>query len=254
MKSLTLGILGGLGPASGVYFAQMLVEHTKASRDQEHLNFLLSSRADTPDRTEYILGRSESDPVPVMLCEVERLAEAGADAIAIPCNTAHYFYDRIAEASRVPILNIIDLCVAFCQSSGAKTIGVLATEGTVGSGAYEKVCAEAGLSYLTCTPEQQATVSRMIYGDIKQGRKPDLATLIEIIRDLMARGADTVVLGCTELSLLKKKLPTTLPVVDSLEVLALCAIRLCGKEPIGFDSPLMNFIPVKGTLLCYSKN
>jgi len=254
MKPVTLGILGGLGPASGVYFAQMLVEHTKAERDQEHLNFLLSSRADTPDRTEYILGRSENDPVPIMLCEVERLVSAGADAIAIPCNTAHYFYDRIAEASRVPILNIIDLCVEFCQASGAKTLGVLATEGTIRSGAYEKVCAEVGMSYLTCTEAQQATVSHVIYDDIKQGREPNLSPLLDIIRDLMASGADTVVLGCTELSLLKKKLPQELALVDSLEVLALCAIRLCGKEPIGFDPPLMKFISVKGPNLCYSKN
>jgi aspartate racemase len=254
MIPVTLGILGGLGPASGVYFAQMLVEHTSAKCDQEHLNFLLSSRADTPDRTEYILGYIKNDPSPVMISEVKRLVSAGADAIAIPCNTAHYFYDRIAEASQVPILNIIDLTVEFCQSSGAKTVGVLATEGTVASGAYEKVCATAGVSYLTCTECQQATVSRIIYDEIKRGREPDLEALIEIVRDLVGRGADSVVLGCTELSLFKNKLPEELPLVDSLEVLALCAIRLCGKEPRGFSPSLMNFNSVKGPYLCYSKN
>lgn len=254
MNPVTLGILGGLGPASGVYFAQMLVEHTRAECDQEHLNFLLSSRADTPDRTEYILGNIKNDPSPVMISEVKRLVSAGADAIAIPCNTAHYFYDRIAEASQVPILNIIDLTVEFCQSVGAKAIGVLATEGTVRSGAYEKVCTNAKLSYLTCTECQQETVSHIIYDDIKRGHEPDLAALTEIVHDLVARGADVVVLGCTELSLLKKKLPAELPLVDSLEVLALCAIRLCGKEPLGFSPALMNFKSVKGPYLCYSKN
>lgn len=254
MKSATLGILGGLGPASGVYFAQMLVEHTQADCDQEHLNFLLSSRAETPDRTEYILGRTENDPSRVMISEVERLASAGANAIAIPCNTAHYFYDRIAEASTVPILNIIDLCVEFCQSIGAKTIGILATEGTIFSGAYKKVCDKFGISYLTCTEAQQAIVSRIIYDEIKRGREPDITALTEVIRDLTDRGADAVVLGCTELSLLKKKISGNLPLIDSLEVLALCAIRLCGKEPIGFDPSLMNFNSLKGSYLCYSKN
>ncbi|MBO5938298.1 MAG: aspartate/glutamate racemase family protein [Clostridia bacterium] len=251
MKPVTLGILGGLGPASGVYFAQMLVEHTKAERDQEHLNFLLSSRADTPDRTEYILGRSECDPSPTMIEEVNRLVAAGADAIAIPCNTAHYFYDRVAEASRVPILNIIDLTMAFCQSVGAKTIGALATEGTVISGAYEKVCEAEGVAYLTSTESQQTSISRLIYDEIKCGREPDLASLTAIAEDLLARGADKIVLGCTELSLIKRRLPKHLPIVDSLEVLALSAIRYCGKEPIGFDPLLMKFIPVKGTLTCY---
>ena len=131
---------------------------------------------------------------------------------------------------------------------------MLATEGTVASGAYEKICSSFDVSYLTCTEAQQRTVSRIIYDDIKRGREPSLAELTEIIRDLIERGADAVVLGCTELSLLKKKLPTELPIVDSLEVLALCAIRLCGKEPIGFDPSLMNFKSVKGPYLCYSKN
>ena len=251
MKPITLGILGGLGPASGVYFAQMLIEHTSAASDQEHLNFLLSSRADTPDRTEYILGRTERDPSPIMIEEVKRLAAAGADAIAIPCNTAHYFYDRVATATDVPILNIIDETVDFCRFSGAKTIGVLATEGTVLSGAYEKALTQAGLRSLTCTEEQQREVSRLIYDEIKCGKEPNLSPLVEIIKDLLARGADTIVLGCTELSLVKPDLPKHLPLVDSLEVLALCAIRFCEKNPIGFDPTLMKFIPVKGTHSCY---
>ncbi len=254
MKPVTLGILGGLGPASGVYFAQMLVEHTKATCDQEHLNFLLSSRADTPDRTEYILARSERDPSPIMIEEVERLVAAGANAIAIPCNTAHYYYDRIAASCPVPILNIIDRTVTFCRASGAKSIGVLATEGTIFSGAYQKVCVREGMDLLVPNEFQQATVSHLIYDEIKQGKTPDLTEFTEIAEDLIRRGADAVVLGCTELSLLKPRLAKNLPFVDSLEVLALCAIRYCGKEPTGFDSSLMKFIPVKGTDSCYSKS
>ena len=251
MKPVTLGILGGLGPASGVYFAEMLIEHTRARSDQDHLNFLLSSRADTPDRTEYILGRTDRDPSVAMAEEVKRLAAAGADAIAIPCNTAHYFYDRVACASQVPILNIIHETVDFCRFSGAATVGVLATEGTILSGAYAKVLQNEGLGYLTPTDEEQSAVSRLIYDEIKCGKTPNLAPLIATVEHLLARGADVVVLGCTELSLIKSKLPSHLPLIDSLEVLALCAIRYCGKEPIGFDPHLMKFIPVKGTRSCY---
>ena len=70
MNRVTLGILGGLGPMSGVWFCEMLIAHTKADGDADHINFLLSSRADTPDRTDFILGRSEHDPAPVMTEEV----------------------------------------------------------------------------------------------------------------------------------------------------------------------------------------
>ena len=93
-----LGILGGLGPMSTFYFCELLTAHTLAKSDADHVDMLISSRASTPDRTAYILGNSLESPLPVMLEEARRLAAAGADLIVIPCNTAHYFYDGLAEA------------------------------------------------------------------------------------------------------------------------------------------------------------
>ena len=90
-----LGILGGLGPMSTVYFYQMLTEHTPAQCDQDHLDIVISSRATTPDRTAYILGESEDDPFAQMERDAEMLVQYGATLLAIPCNTAHYFYDRL---------------------------------------------------------------------------------------------------------------------------------------------------------------
>ena len=91
----TLGILGGLGPAASVYFYRLITEHTKALRDQDHLDIVLMSKASIPDRTEFILGKSADSPLSSMIEGVRALTGAGADLIAIPCNTAHYFYDEI---------------------------------------------------------------------------------------------------------------------------------------------------------------
>ncbi len=250
MNAVTLGILGGLGPMSGIYFCEMLTAHTRVSADQEHIDFLLSSKATTPDRTDYILGRSESDPTPVMRAEVDKLVAAGADLIAIPCNTAHYFYDAVAASSSVPIINIIDQTVEFCRQNRLSRVAVLATEGTVASGAYGNALRDAGLTYLTCSPEDQETVSRIIYGQIKKGLPPDAEAFCQVAERLRQRGAQALILGCTELSLLKKILPPQDDYIDSLEVLACAAIRLCGKEPIGFDSALMNFQSTKGIHPC----
>ncbi len=245
MKSdTTLGILGGLGPMSGVYFCEMLTRHTRAERDSEHLDFLLSSRASTPDRTDFILGRSDESPVPAMIGEVRKLIGAGADLIAIPCNTAHSFYESIQSASSVPVINIIEQTVAFCQAAGLRRIGVLATEGTVASGAYAEVCRKAGLSYLTASDEDQAIVSSIIYDQIKQGRPADRDAFRSVADRLLDRGCDKLILGCTELSLLKKTATLGDEFIDSLEVLAYASIRLCGKEPIGFDDALTRFQPV----------
>lgn len=230
---------------SGVCFCELLVAHTAARRDQEHLNFLLSSRADTPDRTDFILGRSHRNPLPTMLGEVRRLIDAGAELIAIPCNTAHYFYDSIQEASTVPVINIIDRTVEFCLQNGYRKVGVLATEGTVSSGAYEAVCRSAGLEFCTCSPGEQAVISRIIYDQIKQGKAPDLPAFLTVAQSLRRAGCDTVILGCTELSLLKRDFGLGSDFLDSLEVLACASIRLCGAAPVGFDPALLNYTPRK---------
>ncbi len=245
MKSATLGILGGLGPMSGVRFCEMIVEHTLAATDQEHINFLLSSRADTPDRTAYILGRSTENPAPVMKREVSRLIEAGADLIVIPCNTAHYFYREIAKISSVPILNIIESTVEFCAFRGIERVGILATEGTILSGAYRSVLEAREMEYLSPSAEEQDLISRMIYEEIKQGKLPSPEELYRVADSLCARGAQTVVLGCTELSLLKRAFALSEErFTDSLEVLAASAIRACQRTPVGFDPWLSQFDPM----------
>ena len=236
-----LGILGGLGPMASVYFCEMLIAHTRSERDSDHINFLLSSRADTPDRSSFILGRSSEDPTSAMTEEARRLESAGADLIAIPCNTAHYFYDRICEAVSTPILNIITETARFCHASGVSKIGVLATEGTAASGAYTKFLDGYGIELIPLTPEEQHTVSQIIFDQIKRGNAPDINEFFGVTDALRRRGAELIVLGCTELSLVKKKYCLPNYVIDSLELLALSAISACGKTPVGFDSSVMKF-------------
>ena len=231
-----LGVLGGLGPMSTFYFCELLTSHTKAFSDADHIDMLISSRATTPDRTAFILGKSELDPLPVMLGEANRLVKGGANLIVIPCNTAHYFYKGLSQQLSVPMLNIIRETVLHMKRMGIKTFGLLATEGTVASRAYERECQEHGLICLVPSCEQQQKISSIIYDEIKQNRPADLSAFVEIAKDLQSRGAERLVLGCTELSLLKTQLPSDLPVVDSLEVLAYQTIRACHKIPIGFPT------------------
>lgn len=255
-KQKLLGILGGLGPMASIYFCEMLTSHTKAERDSDHINFLLSSRADTPDRSSFILGRSDDDPTQAMTEEALRLESAGADIIAIPCNTAHYFYDSICRAVHTPVLNIITETARFCNAAGVKRIGVLATEGTAASGAYERFLSEYSISTVPLTKDEQDTVTRIIFDRIKSGLEPDVEEFLSVIDSLRARGSELIVLGCTELSLIKKRYQLPEYVVDSLELLALRAISACGKTPTLFDPPLMKFYGSAGkdVLLCSYPN
>ncbi len=244
MKSTekTLGVLGGLGPMSSVYFYEMLTSHTFAIRDQEHLNILISSRADTPDRTDFILGRSNDNPLYTMKSEVAKLIGAGADIIAIPCNTAHKFYEQISVDASVPVINIIRQTALFCKREGIKKAGILATEGTVASRAYSDIFEIAGMECISPDREQQARITDIIYSQIKKGVSPDMVSFFEVADTLKKQGCDRIILGCTELSLIKRTgaLDGEL-FLDSLEVLAYSAIKMCGKTPIGFEEHLMNF-------------
>lgn len=231
-----LGILGGLGPMSTVYFCELLTAHTKALCDADHIDMLISSRATTPDRTAFILGKSKNDPLPIMIEEAHRLQNAGASLLVIPCNTAHYFYDGLQQSCALPIMNIIEETVTFLHQKGIRKIGLLATDGTVQSGSYENVSKKYQMECITPDTTDQAEIMSIIYDSIKQNKPVDRQKFLQIAKKLSDLGCERLVLGCTELSLLNKE--TSLDpdlFVDSLDVLAYRTILACGKTPIGFS-------------------
>ena len=238
----TLGILGGLGPMATVYFYELLTAHTLAACDQDHIDIVISSKATTPDRTAFVLGRSEENPLDVMKAEAKKLVEFGAELISVPCNTAHYFYDELAASVPVPVVNIIFETVSYVKKAGAGKVGVLATEGTIKSGAYAHMCEKLGVGYEVPSDEDQKALSEIIYSQIKQGKPADLDEFKRIAKTLTDKGCDKLILGCTELSIIAKENKLDEVFVDSLDVLALRTIRLCGKTPVGFGEDLMKNI------------
>lgn len=238
-KQPLLGILGGLGPMSTVYFYELLTARTLAMTDAEHIDLIISSRASTPDRTAFLMGRSNEDPFPTMRAELERLQTAGAELLVIPCNTAHTFYEQLQAVAKIPILNIIEETVKHLARGNIKTFGLLATEGTVSSGAYEHFCRSSGMTCILPTEKEQECISSFIYNDIKQNRPVDMERFGAIANQLLSRGCERLVLGCTELSLLKKEGLSNDIYVDSLEVLAYQTILACKKIPCGFSDAFL---------------
>ncbi len=238
-----LGILGGLGPMSSAYLYKMITEHTKAERDQDHIDIILNSRAATPDRTDFILGRSENSPLPFMVEDAKRLETFGADAIIIACNTAHYFIDEVRRAVSVPVPSIIYETADFLKKSGFKKAGILATTGTISSGSYQDKCRSLGLDYAVPSAESQEKLMGLIYSCVKCGKPADRADFLKIADEFASNGCDSLILGCTELSVLADELslygdPGIPYLADSLEVLACFSIAFCCKESVGF-SPLL---------------
>lgn len=236
-RKKVLGILGGMGPAAGAYFFSLVTSHTKATCDSDHLDAVLASLASTPDRTDFILGKSTASPVEAMKKGVRLLCAAGAEVIAIPCNTACVFSEELCSASTAPIINTVRETSLFALKSGARKVGILATDGTIFSGIYRRECSRCGIFCVFPSPSEQLSVNDIIYGAIKSSSLPDSDKLNAVLHSLFSQGCDSVILGCTELSLVpKEKLLRHEKIIDSLSVLARTAILLCGGTPKGFDA------------------
>lgn len=231
-KNPVLGIIGGLGPMATVYFYEMLTSKTAAACDQDHIDIVISSKASTPDRTAFIMGESKDDPLCVMIEEAKKLEEYGASMIVMPCNTAHYFYDELHAAVKIPFINIIDETVSYCKKLGYKKVGILATEGTIMTKGYQMRLEKAGIEYEIPSPEMQQKVTELIYDDIKQGKRADMNKFSEISAELTSKGCRSIILGCTELSMIKRDEKLGRFYTDSLEVLAYSSIVACGKTPV----------------------
>jgi aspartate racemase len=211
-----LGILGGMGPAATVDFMAKLVRLTPADCDQAHIPLLLSSLPQTPDRSAAILGTGPS-PLPMLLVGLQRLIDGGAQAVVIPCNSSHHWFDQLQGHSAVPLLHIADATLEALATQGqAGPVVLLATRGTLRSGFYQRKLEGAGYPWLLPTLALQAEVDAAISG-IKEGA-PDRAALAlgRVWQDLAAVGVRAAILACTELPVAAELLPPpAFPVLDS---------------------------------------
>lgn len=224
MHKPVLGVLGGVGPLATAYFMELVIKKTPAERDQDNIPMIVFNDPQIPDRTAYILDHANPDPLPEMKRVVLWLERAGADYIAIPCNTAHYFYEQIAEEASVPVLNIMrETTARIVETHGHQaTIGLLATDGTLSSGVFQSYLADAGLSVMAPDEEdQRSIVMPLIYDRIKRNLPYDPMPLLDLARRMHDNGCDAVIVGCTELSVVYQDLanpPAYL--IDAMDVLA----------------------------------
>ena len=216
---MMIGIVGGVGPYAGLDLIKKVFDQTLAGKDQDHVDtMLLSLPSGILDRTEYLEGRVEKNPAFAIADVLSRLQEAGATVAGIPCNTAHVhqiFQTIIGELQRrkrsIHLLNMISETISFIQSNHPhlKRIGVLSTTGTYRSRVYVKALEEEGYNVLVPEVEmQEAMIHPAIY-DPAYGIKSVSDPIDPHAREnlqrgfdyLESKGADGVILGCTEIPL-----------------------------------------------------
>lgn len=219
-----LGIIGGMGPMASAVFYDMISSKTDASCDQENLNLILLSHAGMPDRTRAILSKDEAQIEAVrskLLADAIFLQNAGCTAIAVTCNTAHYFVNMIEDELDIPFIHLIrETAEAVASEFGAKKVAVLATDGTIETRLYQDELSKRGVIAFTPKAEVQALVMHEIYECIKSGKPADEEIWQKIEEYVKAEGCEAAVLACTELSVVRKELSLGSFYFDPMDIMA----------------------------------
>lgn len=225
-----LGVLGGMGPQATQVFYQRILDRTEAERDQEHLPALILSDTGVPDRTTAILSGDGEAVYDRLLEDAKLLQGAGCTCLAIPCNTSHYFADRLQAELTIPLLHMPRLTAARAKNLGWRRVAILATEGTVRTGVYQRECDTLELDCWSPDPVTQGLVTAIIYDEIKRGEQGSREKFAAIDRAVRAAGCDGAILGCTELSVYRAYHGLPGFYLDAMEVLAESCVTFCGKR------------------------
>lgn len=241
-----IGVMGGMGPAAAMQFSDYMVKfNTEARTDQQHVPMMVDQATDIPDRTAAILSGGRS-PVDEMAKSLKRLAKAGADEIVMTCNTAHYFFPEIQkvieqEKLKVNVVHIVEATMKLLdqQAPNARNVGLLATSGTVNTGVYQNHDSARGRQWMTPAKDtQEQQVMAGIYEGVKTGDLDKGRDLLKAAaQELADKGADAILLACTEIPLvlktgdIKNKDGKVIPLIDTLEAQAREAIARA-KVPV----------------------
>lgn len=218
--SKVLGVLGGMGPAATLDFLAKLQAATPVSREQDHLRVLVDINPKVPDRN--VEG---SDPGPVLAAMAASLRDAGAQVLAIACNTAHA-YAADVRASGLPLIDMLETAGLAARSQGANVVGVLGT--SMALGLYRDRFSQLDLEVVTLDDHEQVEFMALLYrikrGDVGQGSRDAMAALAH---RLIGKGAQAVVAGCTEVPLVLSQTELSAPFLDATETLAARCVEAC---------------------------
>jgi aspartate racemase len=220
MAPRTIGILGGMGPEATVLLMQKVIAAVPARDDSDHIPLIVDQNSQVPSRIRRLIEGTGEDPAPVLAAMARRLEGAGAEALAMPCNTAHHFADAIRTAAGVPLLDMVALSVARARALAGEgaSVGVLASPAVRRVGLFDGPMAAAGLVPLYATDEE-ATLGAIRSIKANGPTTGARAALRAASEDLLARGARVQMVACTEFSIISDAVAGGVTAFDTLDVL-----------------------------------
>jgi len=175
------------------------------------------------------LDNTKPSPAVSMIETAKILESLGASCIAAPCITSHYVFPQIQQSVGIPLIHMVEETALCLLQAGKKKAGIMATTGTVQSALFQKALQSQGLDFRIPDERHQRLVMKLIYDDVKAGRPADMADFEMAVQNLNAQGCDSIILGCTELSVIKKNVDIGTGFLDAMEVLSKVCIETCGK-------------------------
>ena len=222
----TIGIIGGMGPLATIDLYEKITFNTKAEKDQDHIHIIIDSYPQIEDRTAYILHGGKN-PKDKLIESAKRLENAGADALIMPCNTAHFFAKDIEKEVSIPLIHIVKSTAEAIKNKYPKAnkIGLIATTGTLKSGVYANILKDYGYHIIELDERLENDIMDCIYKGVKAGKTEEYVALFQKCVDKITdMGADVLIAGCTEIPILVPHIKSKIPVVDATLELALAAI------------------------------
>lgn len=248
----TIGIIGGMGPAATCDLYKKIIDITNANLDQDHLHIIVDSNPEIPDRTQYILNyfkqnnlnsnsnnplcnyilanfnisnKTIENPLPFILKSAKMLEDDGAEIIAMPCNTSHYFQEIIINSIKSKFISITGSVAQYIINKKFNKVAILATDGTICADVYGKVFNKHNIDCVYPSCSNQKVIMDIIYKYVKQGNLKDLPLIkddfLNLIEDLMSAGAQAIVLACTELPIAFRAMNVSgLNIIDTNYILA----------------------------------
>lgn len=226
-----IGVLGGMGVEATIALMQRVFAATAAEDDQDHVPMIVDMNPQVPSRIRHIIAQDGPDPGPVLAQMAARLETAGAQALAMPCNTAHLYASQITQAAGIPLLNMPALACAQAASglAAGDIVGILASPATNGTGLFSGLLAKNRVK--AAFPADETDILASIRKIKKLG--PDSADIALLEREaakLVQAGAARVIIGCSEFSLISKQLRSSVPILDTLDVLTDAIIAFSGVQ------------------------
>lgn len=229
-----LGVIGGMGPQATQSFYQDIINNTVAEKDQDHIDMVIINHASMPDRTGAILSGDTKNVFQKLLEDANKLNTFGVDYIAMPCNTSHYFIDKLKLETGFNFVDMIEETAKAIKSKGLSKVGLMATDGTITSDIYKTKMEQFGIEVIYPSGVMQKKVMEIIYDQIKAGKEPSVESFAAISNELENLGAKIIILGCTELSYYAQINKLGELYIDAQKVLVRRSIELCGGKLVDF--------------------